>query len=544
MDEEIASKTSKKIIPPEWPHLKPLSDHSRRVTCDQKTSLHPPRRFSNPFINFKIEVVSNCTSNRKMDDSSVDEGYETPAKKAWIPKALSPDLGCYMDYCSPLTRRQSVSPLSTSNPAFLHKTQGTRSATKENVNRELHLKHLGSSTDPGGKRETVSSSVQGEKVPSHLGVTFNCDVDDILCDNPRGTANAAGFSDDVESCRSLQRNILQNVAHGQVEERGDGQVQEGRAELKKDMCLNVKDDKGYFSVSSFNDRKIGTNPPDLVHSSSPLLKTPDSELSQDKFHPESSSEPQCCEQAAIVDDFCPSVSGPLLQPMNFPVECLQGAEEMLDVGPPIFESSVCDTITDKLNTSKQSDPGSEETQEDVTGSVHDCQDTACDSSSSTTLPLQMQVKSKVVIPTSSNKPVAPLPPGQNTKLTKSNPDKDRTAKHVKKNQRTVTLKRGVDWEYRKNQYVHSVTQHMTKSPGANHGVMSELLNLMSHVAKQTAGSNGTRWQHPSDLTRRNYQESFGNATPRMTLRDWLARNSPTHKRFAKVPKRLERTPFP
>uniref|UniRef100_A0AAQ6AIM8 S100P-binding protein n=1 Tax=Amphiprion ocellaris TaxID=80972 RepID=A0AAQ6AIM8_AMPOC len=242
------SKTSKKIIPPEWPHLKPLSDHSRRVTCDQKTSLHPPRRFSNPFINFKIEVVSNCTSNRKMDDSSVDEGYETPAKKAWIPKALSPDLGCYMDYCSPLTRRQSVSPLSTSNPAFLHKTQGTRSATKENVN----------------------------------------------------------------------------------------------------LCL--ESDVVFF--------------------------------------------------------------------------------------------------------------------------------------------------------------------------------------------RTVTLKRGVDWEYRKNQYVHSVTQHMTKS------VMSELLNLMSHVAKQTAGSNGTRWQHPSDLTRRNYQESFGNATPRMTLRDWLARNSPTHKRFAKVPKRLERTPFP
>nr|XP_008297293.1 PREDICTED: S100P-binding protein [Stegastes partitus] len=212
---------------------------------------------------------------------------------------------------------------------------------------------------------------------------------------------------------------------------------------------------------------------------------------------------------STVDDLCSSVSGPLLEPLILPVECLQGEEEMLHIGPPIFESSVCDSDPVKLNaTSEQNGQGSEETKEDVKDSVHNYQDTTLDGSSSTSLPLQVQVKSKVVIPTTSSIPVPPLPPGENTKLKESNQNKDRTvptAKHGK-NQRVVVLNRQVDWEYKKNQYVHSVTQHLTENPGANHGVMSELLSLMSHVADQTTGSNGTQWQHPSDLTR---SQSYG-----------------------------------
>lgn len=32
------------------------------------------------------------------------------------------------------------------------------------------------------------------------------------------------------------------------------------------------------------------------------------------------------------------------------------------------------------------------------------------------------------------------------------------------------------------------------------GVMTELMNLMSHVADRTPGTNHPQWQHPSDLT--------------------------------------------
>lgn len=38
--------------------------------------------------------------------------------------------------------------------------------------------------------------------------------------------------------------------------------------------------------------------------------------------------------------------------------------------------------------------------------------------------------------------------------------------------------------------------------GLSPGVMTELLNLMNHVAEQGPGTNGRQWQHPSDLTRR------------------------------------------
>lgn len=38
--------------------------------------------------------------------------------------------------------------------------------------------------------------------------------------------------------------------------------------------------------------------------------------------------------------------------------------------------------------------------------------------------------------------------------------------------------------------------------------MSELLHLMNTVANQGRGSDGIKWQHPSDLTRR-YADNAG-----------------------------------
>lgn len=40
------------------------------------------------------------------------------------------------------------------------------------------------------------------------------------------------------------------------------------------------------------------------------------------------------------------------------------------------------------------------------------------------------------------------------------------------------------------------------------GVMTELLHLMNAVANQGSGSEGRKWQHPSDLTRR-YADAVG-----------------------------------
>ncbi|XP_054862020.1 uncharacterized protein LOC129347780 isoform X2 [Amphiprion ocellaris] len=138
----------------------------------------------------------------------------------------------------------------------------------------------------------------------------------------------------------------------------------------------------------------------------------------------------------------------------------------------------------------------------LTDSVQDCLDTTWHSSSSTTLLHHEQNFELVGQYTTSNKQ-------QERPLQRKYLQED--GKRVK-NQRVDFLNRDVDWKHRKNLYVRSVTQDMTESPGANHDVMSELLNLMSHVAKQTTGSSGTQWQHPSDLTRRHDEQHQSGVT--------------------------------
>ncbi|XP_029316821.1 S100P-binding protein [Cottoperca gobio] len=497
-------------------HLKPLSIYSRMITCEQNSYLHLQKESLNHFLNLKIEVVKNSLK-RKLEDCSPDDGYETPAKKACIPKDLSPDLG----YFSPPARESSGSSFAFTLPAFLNETQDISS---ESVSSQLQLENVkcGSSTEPGVDNGTVPHSLRCEKVLLNAPA-FDCDVDDILSVNPLGK---------LVSCEN--KPVLNpTVAHGQELERGDGQVDEGREELES----NVKDEV-YFSMAYIEDLKMGKNPSQSVYSqlpqdtSIPLLG--EVEVSQ-KCHPECISEPGCHEQAALsrrhvsfpVCDSGPIVSGPVLASDNCPVETLEDdVEEAWNIGSPILESSVFQTTLLE-------------------------EESTLDTSYETSLPLQVQVKSVVVALNQlmSTKTAAPTLAKQTAKPSKPSPDKNRGSVSAKcvssaRSQRPVIYDREVDWQREKRLYVHSVTSHMKEHPGANKDVMSELMTLMTHVADQTPGTDGTQWQHPSDLTRRNYQRRFGNETPKMTLHEWQSKNGTTQKRFAKVPKIFERSSFP
>uniref|UniRef100_A0A4W4H7F7 S100P-binding protein n=1 Tax=Electrophorus electricus TaxID=8005 RepID=A0A4W4H7F7_ELEEL len=73
------------------------------------------------------------------------------------------------------------------------------------------------------------------------------------------------------------------------------------------------------------------------------------------------------------------------------------------------------------------------------------------------------------------------------------------------------------------------------------GVVTELLHLMSTVANQETGRDGSQWQHPSDLTRRNYQQR--NSGRLLSLNQWQNLNHRgRHRRFAKVPAVFQRSP--
>ncbi|XP_056587812.1 S100P-binding protein-like isoform X2 [Triplophysa dalaica] len=90
------------------------------------------------------------------------------------------------------------------------------------------------------------------------------------------------------------------------------------------------------------------------------------------------------------------------------------------------------------------------------------------------------------------------------------------------------------WQRAKEMYMKSVIEH-TESRRAGNDVMTELHHLMNAVAGQRyghqSGRDGTHWQHPADLTRRNYCVR-GRL---LSLSEWQKRNHLDFKRFVKVP---------
>ncbi|KAK7904846.1 hypothetical protein WMY93_017453 [Mugilogobius chulae] len=164
-------------------------------------------------------------------------------------------------------------------------------------------------------------------------------------------------------------------------------------------------------------------------------------------------------------------------------DAVQPSSEDLKLGPPLFESSVVCEEEESLNKSEWE----------------------------STLPLQVQVKS-VVVPVVPAAPIAPL----------EGPLRPRLERQELRE------------EEEKRKYINAVTRHMNERP-CTQDVMGELLSLMSEVAQD---SRGPQWQHPSDLTRRNYEKRF-KPIP-VTLEEYEKSLDFTFKRFASVPKIFKR----
>ncbi|XP_053290787.1 uncharacterized protein LOC128451047 [Pleuronectes platessa] len=406
----------------------------------------------------------------------------------------------------------------------------------------------GSSSGPRVDNRAVTNS---ESFFLNEVSTFDCDVDNILCLKPVGVGV---LSENVVSRRSSdtfhKKPMLSSTWTSDGVSQAE-QVEDGRGGLKTEQYLNVsdeEDDDGYFSM--FHKRaKIS---PQSGHTplpratSSPQHWTDEVREPWDVCHPESSSE-----QAALSSRHISFTLEPQL-------ESLEGdSEEVWTIGRPMFESSMCHSVTVKLSAgSEQSRKVTEELQHSVTEPVYDSQatfirDTATvqstDTSYEATLSPQVQVKSVVVAlrqSTTSSRSTSSSSTSRSKTTAPSVPElKDfHSNRSVVSGKRKRLVDMGVDWECKKQSYVHSVTKHMEEHP-TTQDVMTELFNLITHVAERTSGGNGRPWQHPSDLTRRNYQRRFGNMNPRMSLCEWQQKNSNTYKRFANIPKIFERSLF-
>ncbi|XP_029937680.1 S100P-binding protein [Myripristis murdjan] len=578
-------------------HLKPLSVYSRMITCDSKTIV-PDSTFSNPFVNLKIEVINVSSRKRKSDDHT----YCTPTKKPYSPQAVSTDLGCLKDLCTPPKQGQDSTP-AISKSVLLDGPKAIRSQNKEAVKSQLDLEHVtsGPSVGSGGEeRMTAQQNFKStpktsaplfEDAPLNLNHAFDFDIESILCLSPIGTRRSGGFTNSVGEDRECPSSStfqnepvsIQSPAPGITEAGGD-EKKEGRGkELKRGEDMNTKEeegDSGYFSLSYRQALKAGRNPsepgsPLLPQVTSCSLVWRNREVLEGEGDIPGPAEPEfnkqgvaCHEYISLTtDDLSSITNGSLLASVGGATERLEDdVEEASALGAPILESSVCNssgTVQPTGGTVKRR-VEKKEAKEEVTKSIHEfqdktlagkglegrgtksvlkCQDSGAKTSLKSTTSTVQQVKSVVVLGKAQTKSAGPSQMSKPSSVA-------RTILKIGKGNRTGMCPRPLvfaqeeDWQHEKQMYVNSVIRHMQEDTGTGQDGMTEVLNLMRHVTEQEAGPNGTQWQHPSDFTRRNYQRRFGNLIPTIPLAEWHTQNSKSYRRFVSVPKIFQRSPVP
>ncbi|XP_031320516.1 S100P-binding protein isoform X2 [Camelus dromedarius] len=84
-----------------------------------------------------------------------------------------------------------------------------------------------------------------------------------------------------------------------------------------------------------------------------------------------------------------------------------------------------------------------------------------------------------------------------------------------------------DLEEQKQSYLRNVIAHIEDPVDSNQGTLGELCALMDQVHHM----HNQKWQHPSDLTRRNYARFRQKSLQRYSLTQWVDRNMRSHHRF-------------
>lgn len=87
-----------------------------------------------------------------------------------------------------------------------------------------------------------------------------------------------------------------------------------------------------------------------------------------------------------------------------------------------------------------------------------------------------------------------------------------------------------DLEKQKDLYLSKVIAHIEDPGDSNQGTLGELDTLMDQVHMQNPD-----WQHPSDLTTRNYARFRQKPLQRYSLSQWVDRNKRSHHRFQRLP---------
>ncbi|KAI4903440.1 hypothetical protein NFI96_014477 [Prochilodus magdalenae] len=595
----------------QFPHLQPLSVYSRMITCDgtDTSSNESSWTPNSPFCNIKVELVNSRASfscKRQLDDSCLDETYETPPKKKPCRVAChSPDLACVLDSTLPeVNNVTSSSSLVAEKVNYVESSQSTEELTPEVTS----LKSSGSvwldSSDESDGHSSPLLSLGDDRSSSppsqntgDIGAAFDFNVDEIMCLSPidynEKQSYRDGLGDFIQSCQTVSEGQLScdysEVCELQSSSKKCSEQDRGKVKGQGGKDIEIDSDEGYFT-NSYKTAKLkkpqNKTPPE---SEMPVMSTPLDKFRQlvkrsplikklgkvGRCSPVVNQEPaRTSSPVALcgVLDACNTRS--FLEIPLLDIDELTEGEVGSD-GNSIQKSLVCRSeqrapiVTNAVSHVKKiKDVPSASQQVDPKVQVTFLKETDSTKSVGCKLPLQNKVNLKVDLSTIQGPKVKTKPAVKVESAASRQTDrKHRSAgprKSSREVQRPVVFRREEDWEREKTVYVDSVVRHMKdnaeagdgnfqmavsahKIPCTIHfdsiclvGVMTELLHLMNTVANQGNERYGKSWQHPSDLSRRNYKSR--NSGRLFSLDEWQNFNYRNHRRFAKVPQPFTRSP--
>ncbi|RVE57010.1 hypothetical protein OJAV_G00211820 [Oryzias javanicus] len=150
--------------------------------------------------------------------------------------------------------------------------------------------------------------------------------------------------------------------------------------------------------------------------------------------------PLCSQYVSFQEDLNESITQPLPGPASVTGSCLEGVvKEGWNIGAPRFESSVCEGSPTAEHRNKVEEDSVFVDELSTTG----------DSLWETTLPLQVQVKSKVVVPSK----ISPCS----------------TRDYSRPENRPTVYSSKSEWEHQSRQYVNTVMRHMREDQGTTRG---------------------------------------------------------------------------
>ncbi|KAJ1177996.1 hypothetical protein NDU88_003246 [Pleurodeles waltl] len=96
-------------------------------------------------------------------------------------------------------------------------------------------------------------------------------------------------------------------------------------------------------------------------------------------------------------------------------------------------------------------------------------------------------------------------------------------------------------EWKKQTYLQCVLKHMRSTEDPNRDAYDELLMLMDQVASAEYKNQEQNWQHPSDLTTRNYPRCAQKLPNKCHLKQWVSQNGGYYRRFQNLADRFQRS---